>query len=130
MATAFETPYVGHQTASLGLLNIKANIISSWTLIQPNAMSLSNRLLSVFVTLLWIRPLPWQRMPLDSSIQGILHCKLSGRDLIDLDSIASFANIEMFYKMGYVGNLAILSKFKKPNLPPMQIFALIINILL
>lgn len=25
----------------------------------------------------------------------------------------------MFYQMGYMGNLTILSKFKKPNLPPM-----------
>lgn len=42
-----------------------------------------------------------------------------GRDLVDPDSIFSSAILDMFYQMGYVGNLTILSKFKKPNLPPL-----------
>ncbi|CAI9264710.1 unnamed protein product [Lactuca saligna] len=43
----------------------------------------------------------------------------ASRDLIDPESISSSSILEMFFQKGYLENLAILSKFKKPNLPPM-----------
>ncbi|CAI9268636.1 unnamed protein product [Lactuca saligna] len=51
----------------------------------------------------------------------------TSRDLIDPESVSSSAILEMFYQMSYLENLVILSKFKKPNLPPMwnRIFTLI-----
>lgn len=39
--------------------------------------------------------------------------------LVDPKSISSRAILEMFYQMGYLEKLAILSKFKKPDLPLM-----------
>ena len=42
-----------------------------------------------------------------------------GCDLVDPKSISNSAILEMFYQMGYTEYLAIVSKFKKPNLPPM-----------
>lgn len=43
----------------------------------------------------------------------------TSRDLIDPDSVYSSSILVIFYLMGYLENLAMLSKFKKPNLPPM-----------
>ncbi|CAI9284233.1 unnamed protein product [Lactuca saligna] len=40
-----------------------------------------------------------------------------GRDLVNLESILNSTRLEMFYQMGYREYLAIVSKFKKPNLP-------------
>ncbi|CAI9294136.1 unnamed protein product [Lactuca saligna] len=38
------------------------------------------------------------------------------RDLVDIESIYSSDLLEMFFQMGCLDNLTILSKFKKPNL--------------
>ena len=48
-------------------------------------------------------------------------CRLLGftatNDLVGLESISSSLIIEMFYQMGYLENITLLSKFRKPNLP-------------
>lgn len=53
----------------------------------------------------------------------------ASKDLIDPESVSSSVILEMFYKMGYLDNLVVLSKFKKPNLPPMWngLFTLILK---
>ena len=43
----------------------------------------------------------------------------SARDLVDPESITSSVILEMFYQMGYINYLAVVSNFKKPNLPLM-----------
>ncbi|CAI9274164.1 unnamed protein product [Lactuca saligna] len=39
--------------------------------------------------------------------------------VVDPDLISSSALIDMFYQMGYIGNISLFSKFRKTNLPPM-----------
>ncbi|CAI9284266.1 unnamed protein product [Lactuca saligna] len=60
---------------------------------------------------------------LQTSITNSRYSRLLGlslaRDLIDLESISSSTILEMFYHTGYGNYLAIVSKFNKPNLPPM-----------
>ncbi|CAI9273803.1 unnamed protein product [Lactuca saligna] len=43
----------------------------------------------------------------------------SSEGLVNPESISSFVILEMFYQIGYLENLSLLLKFKKPNLPPM-----------
>lgn len=43
----------------------------------------------------------------------------SSTNLLDPESISSTALIEMFYQMGYTRDIALLSKFRNPFLPPM-----------
>ena len=42
----------------------------------------------------------------------------SSEGLVDPYSISSIDLIDMFYHMGYTGDISLLSKFRKPNLPP------------
>ncbi|CAI9266356.1 unnamed protein product [Lactuca saligna] len=50
-----------------------------------------------------------------SRMQGIYSTVV----VVYLESISSSTILEMFYLMGYLENLSLVSKFKKPNLPPM-----------
>lgn len=60
-------------------------------------------------------------------------CRLLGftaiESLVDPESISSSTIIEMFYQMGYLKNITLLSKFRKPNLPPLWngLFTLLFN---
>lgn len=38
---------------------------------------------------------------------------------VDPESISSSVPIEMFFQMGYIEDISLLSKFRKPNIPPM-----------
>lgn len=42
----------------------------------------------------------------------------SKEGLVDPELISSAAIIEMFFQMGYLGEIILLLKFNKPNLPP------------
>ncbi|CAH1451329.1 unnamed protein product [Lactuca virosa] len=58
-----------------------------------------------------------------TSISKSRFCRILGFDstegLVDLDSISSTDLIHMFYHMGYLGDITLLSKFREPNLPTM-----------
>ena len=43
----------------------------------------------------------------------------SSEGLVDPDSISSTDLIDIFYQMGYIGDISLLFKFRKPNLSPM-----------
>ncbi|CAI9263712.1 unnamed protein product [Lactuca saligna] len=58
-----------------------------------------------------------------TSINKAYLCRMLGIELsevlVDPDSDSSIDLINMFYHMGYIGDISLLSNFRKPNLPPM-----------
>ncbi|CAI9283282.1 unnamed protein product [Lactuca saligna] len=65
-----------------------------------------------------------------TSINKARFCKMIGLDsseyLVDPDLISSIDPINMFYQIGYIWDISLLSKFRKPNIPPVlnDLFAL------
>lgn len=58
-----------------------------------------------------------------TSISKACFCRMLGLDssegLVDPDLILSIDLINMFYQIGYIGDISLLLKFRKPNLSPM-----------
>ncbi|CAI9285120.1 unnamed protein product [Lactuca saligna] len=102
MAESSKTPFVTKQSGSTVMLNIKAN--------QNLILDLnSSRYFDD------IKPMiEWF-----SSIEG----------LVDPESNSSAATLEMFFQIRYLGENDLVSKFKKPNLPPIWngLFTLLFN---
>lgn len=68
-----------------------------------------------------------------TSITKACFCSLLGlpqtEDMINPETVASVAPIELFYPMGYKETLTGILKFKKPNMPPQWngLFTLLFN---
>lgn len=150
MVTSSETSFGGGQTASSGLLSIKANqnlrldLYSSKydAFFQPLIKFLSNYPLATALSKSEDVPLAllskaystaryedsdstiyFELGNQQSSITKSRFSRLLGfpqrHDLVDPETITNSAILGRFYNMGYKEYLAIISKFKKPNLPLM-----------
>lgn len=58
----------------------------------------------------------------NTSISKSRFCRILGlasfEGLVDLKSISTSTLIDMFYQIGYIGDISLFSKFRKPLLPP------------
>ncbi|CAI9266058.1 unnamed protein product [Lactuca saligna] len=108
MATSSEALSAVDQTGSNVMLNIKLNQNRSPDLDSPEYADFLKPLREC----LHYSPLA-QAL---SMAKSLLKFPASA-DHVDPETISSSSILEMFYQMGYLENLALLSKFIKPNIP-------------
>ncbi|CAI9303759.1 unnamed protein product [Lactuca saligna] len=119
MAGSSETTSFADQSASLMMLNVKPH----QNLTLDIDSSRYPEALRPMIECLRFSPLA-QALTMAESVPLVHLSKArlgfaTTEGLVDLDLISSSALIEMFYQMGFIGDISFLSKFKKSILPPM-----------